>query len=80
MRFPTPEVVAEGGVDLVWSVDIAMRQPPAQRLRRHVDQLNLVRLPYDGIGHGFALPHAGDLVDNVVERFQVLHIHGRDAR
>ena len=31
------EVVAEGGVDLLWCVDIAVCQPPSQRLRRHVD-------------------------------------------
>ena len=37
-----PEVVAERGVDLLRAVDVAVGEPPAQRLRRHVDELDLV--------------------------------------
>jgi hypothetical protein len=72
------EVVAEGCVDLVWRVDIAVRQSSTQRLRCHVNQLNLLRLAYYGVGNGLALAYAGDIIDNVIERLQVLHIHCRD--
>ena len=37
-----PEVVGQGGVDLLRRVDVAVGQPPAQRLGSHVDQLDLL--------------------------------------
>ena len=72
------EVVAEGGVDLLRPVHVAVHQPSPQRLRRHVDQFDLLCLAHHRIGHGLALPYTGDLVDNVIERFQVLHVHRGD--
>ena len=56
------EVVAQRGVDLLRLVDVAVRHPPAQRLRRHVDQLDLVGPADDLVGHGLPLRHAGDLL------------------
>ena len=37
-----PEVVGERGVDLLRRVDVAVRHAPPERLRRHVDELDLV--------------------------------------
>jgi hypothetical protein len=78
-----PEVIAEGRVDLLRPVDVAVRHPAAQRLRRHVDELDLLGRPDYGVGHGLALLDAGDLRDDVVERLEMLNVdiaeHG-DAR
>nr|BFE73563.1 hypothetical protein GCM10020092_068640 [Actinoplanes digitatis] len=71
------EVVAERGVDLLRPVDVAVRHPPAQRLRGHVDQLDLLGGADHRVGHGLALLDAGDLRDHVVERLQVLHVDRR---
>ena len=45
-----PEVVAQGGVDLVGLVDVAVRHPPAQRLGGHVDELDLFGGPDHLVG------------------------------
>ncbi len=73
-----PEVVGQRRIDLLGLVDVAVRHPAAQRLRRHVDKLDLVGGPDDGVGYGLPLRHAGDLLDHVVERLQVLDVHRGD--
>ena len=50
-----PEVVAERGVDLLRLVDVAVGHPPAQRLRGHVDELDLLGPADDLVRHGLAL-------------------------
>ena len=55
-----PEVVGERGVDALGGVDVAVRHPPPDRLRRHVDQLELVGAADDVVGHRLALHGAGD--------------------
>ena len=50
-----PEVVRQRGVDLLGRVDVAVGHAAPQRLGRHVDQLDLVGGPDDGVGHGLAL-------------------------
>ena len=78
VRLPIAEVVGQRRVDLLRRVDVPVRHPPAQRLRGHVDQFDLVGAADDLVGHGLPLRHPGDLLDDVVERFQVLDVHGRD--
>ncbi len=73
-----PEVVGEGRVDLLGGVDVPVRHPAAQCLRRHVDELDLVGGPDHRVGNRLPLRHAGDLLDDVVQRLQVLDVHGRD--
>ena len=51
---------------------------PSQRLGAHVDELDLVRLAHEAIRDGLALAHAGDPLDDVVQRLEVLHVHRRD--
>jgi len=45
--------------------------PPPQSFGRHVDQLGGAD---HRVGNGFALGDAGDRLDDVVERFQVLDV------
>ena len=78
LRLPGPEVVRQRGVDLLGRVDVAVGQAPAQRLGGHVLQLDLVGRADDRVGHRLALRHAGDLLDHVVERLQVLDVDGGD--
>ena len=72
------EVVRQCRVDPLGGVDDAGRKAVAQRLRREVDDLDLVGAARDGIRHGLALRDPGDLLDHVVERFDVLHVDRRD--
>jgi hypothetical protein len=51
-----------------------VRHAAAQRLRGHVDQLDLLGGADHRVGHGLALFDAGDLGDHVVERLQVLDV------
>ena len=73
-----PEVVGEGGVDLLGRVDVAVGHPAAQRLGGHVDQLDLVGRADHRVGHRLALRHAGDLLDDVVDRLEVLDVDRGD--
>ncbi len=73
-----PEVRRERGVDLLGLVDVAVRHPPAQRVGRHVDQLDLVGGADHLVRHGLALPDPGDPLDLVVERLEVLDVDGGD--
>ncbi len=72
------EVVGERRVDLLGRVDVAVGHATAQALGGHVDQLDLVGPSDDLVGDGLALRHAGDLLDDVVERLQMLHVDGRE--
>ncbi len=72
------EELRQRRVDLVGGVDVAVRHAPTQRLRAHVDQLDRVGLAHDLVGDGLALADAGDRLDDVVERLQVLDVDRRD--
>ena len=72
------EVVAERGVDPLGRVDVAVRHPAADRLRRHVDELDLVGPADDRVGDRLLLLDAGDLLDDVVERLEMLDVERRD--
>jgi hypothetical protein len=50
-----PEVVAQGGIDPVGRVDVAVGHPPAQRLGRDVDQLDLIAARTTSSGDGLPL-------------------------
>ena len=72
------EVVGERRVDALGGVDVAVRHPPPQRLRRHVDELDLLGLPHDRVGDRLLLLDAGDALDDVVDRLEVLDVQRRD--
>ena len=71
------EVVGQRGVDLVGGVDVPVHHPPAQRLGRDVDQLDLLGGADDLVGDRLALLDPGDPFDDVVERFEVLDVERR---
>ncbi len=72
------EVVREGRVDLVGLVDVAVCHASAQRLRRHVDELDLVGAARDLVRNGFPLADACDRLDHITQRFEMLDVDGRD--
>jgi len=69
------EVVRQRGVHLRRGVDVAVRHPPAQRLRSDVHQLDLLGAAHPLVRHSLPLPHPGDGLHYVVERLKVLHVH-----
>ena len=73
-----PEEAVERGRHPLGLVDLAGLQPLDQGRRRHVDEHDLVGSRQHGVGERLAHPHAGQLGDLVVERLQVLHVHGRE--
>ena len=77
-RLPGPEVVAERRVDPLSGVDVAVRDPAAQRLGGHVDEFDLVSTANDVVGDRLALLDPGDPRERVVERLEVLDVHGGD--
>lgn len=72
------EVVGERRVDLRGRIDVAVRHPAAQPFGRHVHQLDLMGSADDLIGHRLVLRHPGDLLDDVVEGFEVLDVERAD--
>ena len=72
------KVVAQCRVDLFRCVDVSVRHSALQRLRCDVNQLDLGCAAHNQVWHGFALEHAGDLLDDVVEALQVLDVDGRE--
>ena len=77
-QVPGAEVVGERRVDALGGVDVPAREAISQRERGEVDELDLVCTPDDGVGNGLALFDPGDLLDDVVEGLEVLHVHRRD--
>ena len=57
-QVPDPEVVGQRGVDALGRVDVAVRHAPAQRLGRHVDQLDLVGGAHPRVRNRLALGDA----------------------
>ena len=59
-------------------VDVAVGHAPAQCLGRLVDQLDLVGGAHDLVGDRLLLADAGDPLDDVVQRLEVLDVDRRD--
>src|SRR5262245_21005417 len=75
-----PEVVGEGGVDALGRVHVAAREPVARRSGRGVPELDLGGAADDLVGDRLLLLDAGDLLDDVVQRFEVLDVERGDDR
>ena len=75
---PCPEVVAERGVDPLRRIDVPVGHAPAERLRAHVDELDLVGAPGDLVRDRLALGDPRDPLHDVVERLEVLDVQRRD--
>ena len=59
-------------------IDVPIRQPFLQRLRRHVHQFDLARGADHRIRHGFPVWDAGNLLHHVAKRFQLADADGGD--
>ena len=77
-QVPGAEVVGQRRVDLLRRIDVPVRHPAPQRLRGHVDQLDLVSGAHHGIRDRLPLRDAGDLLHHVVEGLEVLDVDGGD--
>ena len=58
----------------VLHVDLALGEALEQFVGRKIDQHDLVGLVEHRVGHGLAHPHLGDLLDDVVEAFEMLDV------
>src|SRR5262245_23934449 len=77
------EEVGERGLDPFARIDLAGDQPLLKRLRRQVDEDDLVGLIEDSVRERLPHAHAGQLEDLVVQALEVLHVDRRgdvDAR
>jgi hypothetical protein len=75
---PGPEVVGKGCVDPLGRVDVPACKAVAERERSQVDQLELIGAADDLVGNRLALLDARDLLDDVVQRLEVLDVERRD--
>ena len=72
------EEVVERGLDALLRIDLAGLQARYQRLRREVDEHDLVGDRDHGVGDRLAHARPGQLGDAVVEALEVLDIDGRE--
>ncbi len=70
--------VGQGRVDPVGWVDVAMGETPSERLRAHVDELDLVGASHHGVGNRLRRRRAGDRGDDVAHRLEVGDVDGGD--
>ena len=62
---------------LLRHVNLSFAQAIHQLFRRDVHELDVVGLFKDGVGQGLADHDAGDLRDDIVDAFDMLHVKGR---
>ena len=55
-----------------------MCQPALERLRGHVHELQLIRVPHERVGHRVGRRLARDALDHVVQRLEVMDVDRRD--
>ena len=78
VRFSSVKKLASAACDLLRPVDLAFAQPLAKILGRDVEIHDLVGGGDDPVGHGFAHRDAERRRDDVVQRFEMLHVDGGD--
>ena len=72
------EVVANGALGLLRHIDLALAQALDQILGGKIDDLDVVRLVEDAVGHGLAHADPGDPGDDVVEALDMLDVERRE--
>ena len=72
------EVMPDGALGLLRHIDLAFVQPLDQVVGRDIDDLDVVGLIEDAVGHGLAHADAGDPGDHVVEAVDVLDVQRRE--
>ena len=75
-----PEEVGERGVDALGLVHVAPCEPVAESDGSEIHELDLVSAASDLVRDRLALLDTRDLLDDVVQRLQVLDVHRRDDR
>ena len=70
------EEVVDGQSGLFGHIDLAFVQALDQLVRGQIDQFDLIGLGQNLIGQGFADLDAGNLLDDVVQAFQMLDVQG----
>ena len=73
-----PEVVIQRSFRLLLAVDLTAGEADTQRVGGEVHQLDLVGVTQHLIRHRLKLARTGDGRDHVVERLQMLDVHGGD--
>jgi hypothetical protein len=71
------EIMLQRALGLFRDIDLALFEALDQIVGRQVDQLDRIGALKNGVGHGLAHPHMGDLRDHVVEALDVLDVDGR---
>ena len=71
------EEILRGVPRLVGHVDLALGKALEQFVGRQIDELDFVGAGEHAIGHGLAHVDAGDLRDDVVQAFEMLHVDRR---
>ncbi len=71
------EVILKRPLGFLRDIDLALAKPLHQLVRRKVDDFNIVGSVEDAIGNRFPDADAGNLLDNVVEAFNVLDVQRR---
>src|SRR5689334_23898488 len=75
-----PEEVGESGIDSLGGIDVAPSEPIPKCRRGQVDELELVCAAHDLVGDRLALLDARDLLDDIVQRLEVLNVQRSDDR
>ena len=70
--------MADRALGLLRHIDLAFVQALDQVLGRQIDNLDVVRLVENAVGHRLAHPDPGDLGDYVVEAFDMLDVKRRE--
>ena len=71
------EVVPHGALGLLRHIDLAFVQPLDQVVGRDIDDLDIIGVIEDAVGHGLAHADARDPRDHVVEAVDVLDVQRR---
>ena len=74
IRFDLRKKRSTAAADLLRDVDLAGLEAREQIVGRQIDQLDFIRFVEDAVRDRLALPHAGDLRDQVVEALEVLDV------
>src|SRR5262249_34867919 len=72
------EVVPDRTLGLLRHIDFTFTQALDQISRREVDDLDIIGLIEDTVGHGFAHAYPGDAGDDVVETLDMLNVERRE--
>ena len=76
IEIPLAEPVGFGLLHLFRLVDVAPLQAMNQGAGRDIHHNHLVRATQNGVRHGFTNADARHLINRIVERFQMLDVHG----